>query len=280
MEHNDRARVGVLGLGIIGQAWARNWHEDGLLAATWNRTPQRDFPLWCDSPAEAAARADVLVIVVADPPAVQSVLDQLLPVLTPRHTIVQSSTIDPQSSKSFEAQVRAAGARYLECPFTGSKPAAEARKTVFYMGGEPEWLDAVEPTLARVSAHRFRIGTGAQAATLKLSMNLQLASQALALCEALTLARSAGIGDDTFFSAMRPNAAWSGLTTLKEPKLRTGDYAPQFSVKHMLKDVRLAIKSWPLGMPAATSAAATALAALADAGMGDEDFIALYKSVG
>ncbi len=272
-----QARVGVLGLGIIGEAWALNWREDGLLAATWNRTPKPDFPAWCADPAGVAARADVLVIVVADPPAVQGVLEQLLPVLEPRHIVVQSSTIDPVSSERFERQVRAAGARYLEAPFTGSKPAALQRKTVYYLGGDPSVMDAVEPLLSKVSARRFRIGSGSQAATLKLSMNLQIAAQALALCEALDFARGAGIADETFFDAMRANVAWSGLSALKEPKLRAGDYAPQFSVKHMLKDLRLALAARPGEGSRATNVAAAALQAAAEAGWADEDFVAMQK---
>lgn len=277
MSESNATRVGVLGLGIIGRAWARNFDADGLLSAAWNRTAMPDFPKWADSPQAVARAADVVIICVANPPAVQEVLDQILPVLESRHTVVQSSTIDPASSERFEQQVHLAGARYAECPFTGSKPAAEARKTVFYMGGEAEVLDALEPLLEHISGHRFRIGSGMQAATLKLAMNMQIAAQAQALCEALALVRGAGIGDDTFFDALRPNVAWSGVTALKEPKLRAGDYSPQFSVKHMLKDMRLALKAWPGAAPRVTSASAACLQDAADHGWADEDFVALFK---
>ena len=91
---------------------------------------------------------------------------------------------------------------------------------------------------------------------------------------------AAGIPDDTFFACLRPNVAWSGLTTLKEPKLRAGDYAPQFSVKHLAKDVRLAIGAADeSSLPLAASVSARLEEALAR-GMGDEDFVALYKLLG
>jgi 3-hydroxyisobutyrate dehydrogenase-like beta-hydroxyacid dehydrogenase len=65
---------------------------------------------------------------------------------------------------------------------------------------------------------------------------------------------------------MRANVAWSGLSALKEPKLRAGDYAPQFSVKHMLKDLRLALAARPGEGSRATNVAAAALQAAAEAG--------------
>lgn len=268
----------VLGLGIIGAAWARNLHTSGALAATWNRTPQAGALLSRPTAAEAAAVAKLVIVVVADPAAVRSVVEAIVPVLTPAHTVQQSSTIDPQSAQAMAALVRATGARYVEAPFTGSKLAAEARKTVFYLGGQAADLEAIESTLALISEHRLRVGDIAQACTLKLAMNLQIAALAEALIESLTLARHAGLSDDTFFDAMRRNVAWSGLAALKEPKLRAGDFAPQFSHKHMHKDIRLVRGTAPTG--------ALPLADLLDQRFGegatpyaDEDFVALARTL-
>lgn len=268
--------VAVLGLGIIGSTWARHLEQDGVLAAAWNRSPQPAFPKWVASPAEAAARADTLIIVVADPPAVESILRALGPKLAARHLIIQSSTIDPDSSRTFAALVKKRGATYVEAPFTGSKPAAEQRQTIFYLGGEADAVGRAQPVLARLSRQQFVIGTGEQAATLKLACNLQIVTQLEALCEALAWSRQAGISDDTFFGALRTNAAWSGVTQLKEPKLRAGDFAPQFSIKHMLKDLRLALAHRP-GMLPVVETVAERLQAVQDRGGGDDDMSALYR---
>jgi 3-hydroxyisobutyrate dehydrogenase-like beta-hydroxyacid dehydrogenase len=109
--------------------------------------------------------------VVADPPAVSSVLDAILPALGPGKAVVQSSTIDPESAAAFEGRVRDRGALYVEAPFTGSKPAAEEGTTVFFIGGDAAAMDAVEPLLALVSQTRFRLSSGAKAAALKLAMS-------------------------------------------------------------------------------------------------------------
>jgi 3-hydroxyisobutyrate dehydrogenase-like beta-hydroxyacid dehydrogenase len=270
-------RIGVLGLGIIGGVWARHYHDAGVLAGAWNRTPRPDFPQWQESPADVARAASLIQIVVADPPAVQSILEAILPELGPGKTVIQSSTIDPTNSARFEQAVIATGARYLEAPFTGSKPAAAAKQTVFYLGGDPALIAELDPVLSLVSANRFRIGNPPQAATLKLAMNLNIAAQMEALCEALTLVRRAGITDDTFFDALGKNVSYSGLTKLKEPKLRAGDFSPQFSVKHMLKDMRLAsaingCKDFPV-----LDAVRERLHHTAAAGYADEDFAAVMK---
>ena len=74
--------VSVLGLGIIGSAWAKNLIADGNTVRCWNRTP-KDFPNFHASIQDAVVGAEVIFIIVADPPAVQSVLEEILPTLGP-----------------------------------------------------------------------------------------------------------------------------------------------------------------------------------------------------
>lgn len=273
-------KIGIIGLGIIGAVWARHYEAAGVLAGTWNRTAQTEFPHWKESPLAVADAADVVQIVVADPAAVRGVIGRILPVLKPGKIVVQSSTIDPQSSEEFRTAVTATGARYLEAPFTGSKPAAEQRQSVFYLGGEVALVAELEPLLALVSQARLHIGDNRQAATLKLAMNLNIAAQMQALSEALVLVRRAGITDDVFFGALGKNVGYSGLVKLKEPKLRAGDFAPQFSVKHMLKDMRLASRMNGCEDFPVLDTVRDRLAAAEREGWGDEDFSALIKLLG
>lgn len=264
--------IGVIGMGIIGSAWAKRYAAAGRLEGTWNRTPRPEAPHAKPTPEAVAAACDIVQIVVADPPAVQSILERILPVLKADKCVVQSSTIDPESSTRFAALVRKTGARYIEAPFTGSKPAAEEGKTVYYMGGYANDIEQVIPLLELVSETRFHIGTCEQAAALKLAMNLNLAVQLEGLIESLAFARSAGIADAVFFDALRVNAGWSGLAKLKEPKLRAADYAPQFSVKHMHKDMRLATATAGGDIYPLQTEARKRLAAAEAAGWGDCDF--------
>lgn len=269
--------VAVLGLGIIGSIWSRHYHQAGVLAGTWNRTPQPDALKPRATPGEAARSARILHICVADPSAVASLLEAAAPALGKDHLVIQSSTIDPASSLRFRERVGQTGASYVEAPFTGSKPAAESRGIVFYLGGEGAAKAAAEPALAHLSSARIDCGAEENAAALKLAMNLHLAILMNALGESLAFARRSGIDDALFFEALSRNVGHSGLAKLKEPKLRAGDFATQFSVKHMLKDVRLALGSEAGAALPLTDLAGTRLAEAAAAGWGDEDFSAVCK---
>lgn len=268
-------KVCVLGLGIIGSAWAGNLIEDGHDVRVWNRTP-KDFPGFC-AIEEAVENAEAIFIVVADPAAVESVLDSITPRLKAGQTVIQASTISSDWSKKFASQVEATGAKFLEAPFTGSKPAAQARKTVFYLGGEEEVINLARPVLEPLSQAILHIGPVGAASSLKLAMNINIAGVAQALCESLALARSQGISDEKFFDALHLNASRSGVSDLKEPKLREEDYAPQFSVKHMAKDIRLALETaGDLELPSTQRTAEIYNRAI-ETGRQDDDFISLMR---
>lgn len=266
----------MIGLGIIGSIWAGHYRSEGILSASWNRSPKPDLDLMQAELESCPGKASVLHLCLYDADSVREILERLLPHLNERHLVIQSSTIDGQSAAEFAQLVQGTGARYLEAPFTGSRPAAEARKTVYFLGGDEAVVAEAEPILERLSAKRFHIGKPEQATAIKLAMNLQIAGISQALCEAITLSREADISDDTFFEVMRENVSWSGLAELKEPKLRADDFSPQFSIKNLHKDMRLAQKTADRTLPE-LERIIECLAQTEAAGYGDEDFIALIR---
>ncbi len=275
-QNNPMQRITVAGLGIIGSAWAKNLHADGLSVRGWNRSP-KDLPFYEKDLATAVADAEMIIIVVADPPAVESLLNTIVPYLKPGQIVVQSSTICAKSTKQFAKQVEATGAIFLEAPFTGSKPAAEARKTVFYLGGTTDAVEQARPVLSRLSAHILHIGAIGTASSLKLAMNMNIALMSEALSESLTLARTEGISDETFFDALHLNVGRSGFSDLKEPKFRGKDYAPQFSLKHMDKDMRLALETaGDLDLPT-TKALKSFYNKGMEKGFGEDDFTGMIR---
>jgi 3-hydroxyisobutyrate dehydrogenase-like beta-hydroxyacid dehydrogenase len=269
-------RITIAGLGIIGSAWAKNLDADGLQVRGWNRSP-KDVPYYESDLGKAVADAEMIIIVVADPPAVASLLDAIVPHLRAGQLVAQSSTISAHWTKLFAERVTATGADFLEAPFTGSKPAAEARKTIFYLGGTTELVEKARPVLSRLSAHLLHIGEIGTASSLKLAMNLNLGLMAEALSESLALARAEGISDDKFFEALNLNVGKSGLSDLKGPKWRAKDYAPQFSLKHMAKDLRLALETaGSLDLPTAETLKGFYEKGLS-AGLGEDDFIGVER---
>ena len=266
--------VTVVGLGIIGGAWAKNLHADGLAVRAWNRTP-KDLPYYERDLVKAVTGAEMVIIVVADPPAVEEILNVIVPHLKAGQLVMQSSTISAYWTRIFCQRVEEAGATFLEAPFTGSKPAAEKRETVFYVGGPEETLTKARPVLERLSKQIIHIGKLGTASSLKLAMNLNLALMAEALSESLLLARAEEIPDEKFFEALHGNVGRSGLADLKEPKLRAHDYSPQFALKHMGKDLRLAMETAQgINLPTGSVLKALYDKAIRE-GHGNEDFVGL-----
>lgn len=272
-----KERVGVIGLGIIGSVWASNYAADGVLAATWNRSPKPHVPLGVADAAAVARASTAVHIVVSDPAAVETVIDAIEPELSSSHLVIQSTTIDPRSAARFAARVKARGASYVEAPFMGSRAAAEQRKTVFLEGGDERMVARADRVLARLSSFRRAIGSEVQAASLKLAFNVHVAITMQGICEGLKLARRAGLDDDAFFQVLQPTALWSAFHAMKEPKLRTGDFSPQFSVKHMLKDIRLATESAAEGSLPLAHAVREQLARAAREGFSEDDMAALIE---
>ena len=270
-------RVGVIGLGIIGSVWAANYAADGLLAASWNRSRKAEVPKGVDDAAAVARASSVVHVVVSDPAAVEQVLGTIESALDRRHLVIQSTTIDPKSAERFAARVKATGASYVEAPFMGSRPAAEQRKTVFLEGGDAAMVERADRVLAHLSSSRRAVGSEAQAAALKLSFNVHVAITMQGICEGLNFARQAGLKDDDFFQVLSATALWSPFHALKEPKLRAGEFAPQFSVKHMLKDVRLASELGRDGSLPLAKAVRQQLVRAAEAGFSEEDMASLIK---
>lgn len=271
--------ISILGLGIIGATWARNLQQDGLPVKVWNRT-RKDFPGWCDTPEAAASGAELIIIVVSDPAAVQDVLRRIAPVLKPGQIVMQSSTISPSWTLEFAAQVKATGADYLEAPFTGSKIAAEQRKTVFYLGGDAALIARVKPVLDRQAVKIQHVGELGKGSAIKLAMNMNIALVMEALSESRRFALSQGLTDDVYFEALGGNVSRSGVGDLKEPKLRSGDFSPQFSLKHMDKDLRLAEADGKgLRLPLFQALRAVYKQGM-EKGLGDSDFAVLDTLLG
>ena len=234
-------RITVLGLGIIGSIWARHLAADGHQVRTWNRTPKPDALGFTADLRAAVAEAELVAIVVADPAAVASVLTGCGAALRPGVVVAQHSTIGPADTEEAARRVRALEGRFLDMPFTGSKPAAEGRQSVFYVGDDDGTLELVRPVYERLSRAILPLGGVGQASAVKVAMNTLIANLNQAMIESLELTRQAGVAPERWAAALELNPARSGMFDLKRDKYLKREYSPQFSVKHMRKDLRLAL---------------------------------------
>src|SRR5262245_21320861 len=231
--------IGVVGLGIIGRAIAGHLRRKGFSVFVWNRSP-RPVPNFVGSLGELAELCNDIQIFVSDDDALLQTVEQLRENLTPRHVVFAHSTVAPDSMRAAADIVERRGARFVEACFTGSKGAAEKGELVYYVGGTDEALSEGRPILDASSKEILHIGPVGQASAIKVATNMVTAASVQATAEALALVQAQGLPLEKFVEAMRINASYSGTLAMKLPKMLERDFAPQFSVKHMLKDMQIA----------------------------------------
>jgi 3-hydroxyisobutyrate dehydrogenase-like beta-hydroxyacid dehydrogenase len=273
--------AGVIGLGIIGGRAASCLRRAGYQVWVWNRT-LRPEPNFLATPAEVADSARHIQIFVSNGEALLSVVRAMAPVLTPSHVILNHATVSPRDTLEAAEIVRDRQAAFLDAPFTGSRDAAGAGQLVYYVGGDPAVLDSVRPLLEASSKQILPVGDIGQASVLKIASNLLAASQVGALAEALALLDRHGVELHKLSAALEKNAARSGVVDMKLPAMLSGDFEPRFSLKHMFKDLQLALsmaRDKDVEIPVASAFTGMAMAAL-QRGWGESDFSVVSRFYG
>src|SRR5690242_122772 len=174
--------IGFLGLGVMGQPMALNLARAGLAPIVWNRSPDRCDAVRAagakvaDSPAEVLRQADIVVMMLADDSAIDTVLGRGTEAFSAvaGRTIVQMGTTSPEYSRGLEDAVRAAGGNYVEAPVSGSRKPAEAGELVAMLAGDPAAVAAVRPLLRPLCHQMFDCGPVPNALLTKLAVNIFL----------------------------------------------------------------------------------------------------------
>jgi 3-hydroxyisobutyrate dehydrogenase-like beta-hydroxyacid dehydrogenase len=278
-------RVGFIGLGIMGSRMAANLLGKGHVLSVWNRTPARADELraagaaWSRTPRDLAAGVEAICICVADPAAMQAVSegpDGFLAGLHAGSLVVDFSTVGPDVTARLDAACRAAGARFLEAPVSGSKNAAAAGTLLLMCGGPSEVFAVAEPILRAVGAKAIHVGDVGQAARVKLIGNVMVAHMLEALSEGAALAVQAGIGIEKLLDVIQSSGLASPFWDFKGKALAARDFTPHFSIDLMHKDLTLALRlGETLDVPMPGTAAIREVYQLARAhGLGSRDVIA------
>jgi 3-hydroxyisobutyrate dehydrogenase-like beta-hydroxyacid dehydrogenase len=241
-------RVSFLGLGIMGGPMAANLAKAGHEVTVWNRTPGKtvEGARLAASPEEAARGAEVVWMCVSDTNAVESVLfgaGGVEPALTDGMIVVDSSTISPAATRKFASRVQARGARYVDAPVTGSKVGAEAGTLIFIVGGEESAIDALKPLFAAMGKKIFRMGEVGKGHAAKVAMNLQIALIYEGFAEGITLATKLGVDPGTLIRLINASMVHSGVVEYKAPFVLNRDFSPNFPLRLMHKDIRLALEA-------------------------------------
>ena len=238
-------RVAFLGLGIMGRPMAANLAQAGHEVTVWNRTPKDvEGARTAATPSDAARGAEVVWICVSDTKAVEAVLfgpQGVHESLASGMTIVDSSTIAPSATVKFAERVRTQGVHYVDAPVTGSKIAAEGGTLIFIVGGDEPVIDGLKSLFAAMGKKIFRMGNTGKGHAAKLVMNLQIAMIYEGFAEALTLGAKLGVDAETLMPLVNASMVKSGVVEYKAPFVLKRDFSPNFPLRLMYKDIRLAL---------------------------------------
>jgi 3-hydroxyisobutyrate dehydrogenase-like beta-hydroxyacid dehydrogenase len=239
-------RVAFLGLGIMGRSMASNLVKAGHEVAVWNRTPgkQVEGARTAASPSDAARGSEVVWMCVSDTNAVEVVLfgsNGVEESISDGMVVVDSSTISPSATGKFADRVRARGGHYVDAPVTGSKAGAESGTLIFMVGGEEATIEKLKPLFAAMGKLFFRMGEVGKGQATKLVMNLQIAVIYEGFAEALTLAAKLGVDAECLLQLINASMVRSGVVEYKAPFVLKRDFSPNFPMRLMHKDIRLAL---------------------------------------
>lgn len=239
-------RVAFLGLGIMGQPMATNLVKAGHDVAVWNRTPGKSVEgaRLAESPADAARDREAIWMCVSDTKAVEQVLfgrDGAEASLAPGMVIADSSTISPSATRQFAERVRNKGVDWVDAPMTGSKIGAANASLIFMVGGDEAVIEKIKPLFQAMGKQVFRMGETSKGQAAKLVMNLQIALIYEGFAEALTLATKLGVEAGTLIPLVQATMVRSGVVDYKAPFILHRDFTPNFPLRLMHKDIRLAL---------------------------------------
>jgi len=284
------AKYGFLGLGIMGAPMAANLIRAGHVVTVWNRTADKCAPLVAlgaheaTTAAEAVAVSDITFAMLADPQAVERVVfgpGGVLDGMVEGKGYVDMSTVDEDTSRNIAEAVTDAGGRFLEAPVSGTKKPAEDGTLVILAAGDKSLFDEAGPLLDLMGKKRVFLGKVGQAARLKLIVNMIMGGMMASFCEGLVLAAKGGLDSADLLDVLASGAMANPMFAVKGAQIGEGEFGPSFPLKHMQKDLRLAEDLGDIleqSLRSAHAAQRTFTAAL-DAGLGDEDFCAVFKTV-
>jgi len=284
------AKFGFLGLGIMGGAMAANLLRAGFDVMVWNRTSAKCAPLLeigarqGSSPREVAASCEITFAVLADPAAARDVFfgpEGVAEGIGEGRAYVDMSTVDDLTARAIAEAVSERGGRFLEAPVSGTKKPAEDGTLIILAAGDEGLYHEAAPAFDRMGKMRLYLGGAGQGARMKLVINMIMGGMMAAFCEGMALGRKGGLDGGRILEVLEGGALANPMFKIKGAMLLQGDFPTSFPLKHMQKDLRLAVgMGEELGQPLHCTTAVNELFKRARVtGHADEDFTAIFRII-
>lgn len=283
-------RVGFIGLGIMGRPMALNLLKAGYALAVHARRPESMDPLEaagaavCQSPAELAARSDLIFTMVSDTPDVEEVLfgpGGVIEGAREGAVVVDMSTISPSNTRDMGRRLAALGVDMLDAPVSGGEQGAIAGTLSIMVGGDAAVFGRVLPLFQVMGKNIVHVGEAGAGQVCKACNQVVVGATIAGVAEAMLLARASGVDPARMREALLGGFAGSRILEVHGRRMIEGDFAPGFKSRLHQKDLGIvlaAAQELGLALPGAAQVAQY-LNALVGQGLGEEDSAAIYKAI-
>lgn len=279
-------RVGFIGLGAMGAHMARNLHEAGLLAAVWNRTPEKASTLAAElgisapeSPEALAASVDAVVLCVSADQDVLNVVQALAPGLASGALVIDCSTVGAETARKCTDLLRASHAEFLDCPVSGGTEGARDGTLAIMAGGTHEAFERAQPILAAMGKTITHFGPTGSGQAAKATNQIMCAGIIEAVSEAMAFARAQGLPLERVVDTLGKGAGSSWYFVHRAPNMVRGSYPAGFRVRLHAKDLGICrdmAARFGVTLPV-VERMLDEYAQLVSRGYGDEDISATYR---
>jgi len=281
------ANLGFIGLGVMGGQMVNRLIGKGHTVTGYNRTRSKAQRLvdrgmkWADSPRAVAAAADVTFAMVTNSAALGTIAegpDGVLAGLSKGKVFVDMSTVSPNVSRSLAAKVREKGADMVDAPVSGSVITLQEGKLSVMVGGRRETFERLKPVLQDIGPKVTYVGDNGLALSMKIAINLSLATQMMAFSEGVLLAEKSGIARETAVDVLMHSAVASPMIQYRGPFVLQQPDEAWFDVNMMQKDMLLALEMGrQLDVPLPTTAVSNEfLTAARGMGLAKRDFAVVF----
>jgi 3-hydroxyisobutyrate dehydrogenase len=283
------ARVAFIGLGTMGRPMAGHLVQAGHEVVACDADPARAAALGvatAATPAEAARRAEVAILSLPSPAAVEEVALALVAAASPGAIVVDMSTSPPSLARRLGEELERRRLEFLDAPVSGGPAGAEAGTLAIMVGGKPEVFERCRPLLEAMGGLVERVGGHGAGQTVKLCNNLVVACTMAALCEACAVLEREGIDPAQAYEVLTRSTSDSAVMRRRFPlpgvrpeHPASRSYQALFRLDLLVKDLALALELAGLdGVRAPVTEAAAGLYGEAiAAGLGPLDYSAVYR---
>jgi L-threonate 2-dehydrogenase len=246
MAANKKGVVGIVGLGIMGGAFAQNLHAAGWqvlgydIATARRRALARAGITIATDAREVAAKAPVIILSLPKAAALASTVDAIVKAGVPRRVVIEASTFKLEDKAAAAAVLRKAGHVLLDCPVSGTGIQAKTKDLVIYASGGSAEINKLKPLFADFTRAVHDLGAFGNGSRMKYVANLLVAIHNVASAEAMVLGMKAGLPPQLIFDLVKTGAGNSRVFELRAPMMVRNSYRnPTMKISVWQKDMNV-----------------------------------------